>query len=397
MHEYASDTQEARELLSDLEYLWDQVKDIEPSTSPSTKSVEPLDNMSAAAITAAGLFGYNGSNAGSYTSFDPRLRRVRAGSTGSGAAPSQTLDALSYGLGPSTAGGGSFMGGVGGSGQRRGGGSRHAGGGASADRGRKAGSHPVDRDLMPGRASSGVPALFDESLDPDNQEMRKWSRDVTWALETINEEIMAMRHRYAAAAAGDGDGMEPAGLPYAGHSGASPLAAVIASEVARGRPGGPGVAHLSQQQQQPSVYSYDDNVGPAKRRGGDPHASYHHAYHHSHSHNHHNDLLSHSSQSDDSAQWIQALLNVVKYIFKRLVWRLLARFLWGVGKHVLTDLVVIKAFLMLMSYAKAQKAAAPRSDETTAVVADGLARVLVLWSDILNGLLGSMGLQLTVV
>lgn len=33
MDTYASETPESRELLNDLEYLWDQVKDIQPSSS----------------------------------------------------------------------------------------------------------------------------------------------------------------------------------------------------------------------------------------------------------------------------------------------------------------------------------------------------------------------------
>ncbi|CDR47092.1 CYFA0S28e00606g1_1 [Cyberlindnera fabianii] len=57
MKKYASGTHEARELLSELEYLWDQIKDMEPSPSPP--------------ITPR-LSTYNGSMYGSTAYFDDR-------------------------------------------------------------------------------------------------------------------------------------------------------------------------------------------------------------------------------------------------------------------------------------------------------------------------------------
>lgn len=167
MHEYASDTQESRELLSDLEYLWDQVKEIEPVP---TESPEPLDNMSSG-IAGTGILGYSGSNAGSYGSFDPRLMRDSrlnlSSVSGLQAARGNSYDGQSA-LTSATGGGG----------------------------------------LRPrARSSSGsFEATADQQLGlSENTEMRKWQNDVTWALETINEEIMAIRHKYAAESGGGSD------------------------------------------------------------------------------------------------------------------------------------------------------------------------------------------------
>lgn len=154
MHEYASETQEARELLSDLEYLWDQVKDIEPSESASGGSVdEHLDNMSstAAALAAAAATTRGGDSYG-----------IRSAST--------------------SAAGGSYIVRATGSSSR----------------------HKRIRPEYYGDAGSTI--SFDASAVAavESLEMRKWQSDVTWALETINEEIMAIRDRYAAGQASTG-------------------------------------------------------------------------------------------------------------------------------------------------------------------------------------------------
>lgn len=365
MHEYASETQEARELLSDLEYLWDQVKDIEPSTSPSAESTEPLDNMSAA-IAAAGLFGYTGSNAGSYASFDPRLRggtRGGAGSSVSGPPPQQQL-LESYGrrsVAPSTAGG-SYVGVVGQQASAGGQSAATAAGAASADRGRKA-RHPVDRSRVFGAGgsttSSTMPLFEEAAVDPENQEMKKWRRDVTWALETINEEIMAMRHRYAAVASGTavtdaGSMMNPPPVPGPGEPGEQQYQSLL-TYGARG----PGTSSNASHRQT-SLYSYNDKfIDSGSRNRGDggggggglPVLLRRRLDESTHHLNRSHEMLSSngsSHHSEDSQVWTQSLRHVVSYVLRKRLWRVLARVLWGVGKHIVTDLVVLQAVLILV-------------------------------------------------
>lgn len=53
MKTYASGTHEARELLSELEYLWDQIKEIQPSPSPPMTPMNfTRDNMSSSFISS---------------------------------------------------------------------------------------------------------------------------------------------------------------------------------------------------------------------------------------------------------------------------------------------------------------------------------------------------------
>lgn len=163
MHEYASNTQEARELLADLEYLWNQIKNIEPTKSPSTDSTD----LSGLPPTTAlpGLLGYSSGGGGS-ASISRRSHPGKSRRRGDIA----TISGSSiYGLGGGAGGGGSGSLGT-----------RSVGGASSISGG-------ANRRMK-----------FVQQQDPEE----KWRRDVTWALETINEEILAMRHRYDAVVTG---------------------------------------------------------------------------------------------------------------------------------------------------------------------------------------------------
>lgn len=304
MHTYASDTPELRELLSDLEYLWDQVKDIQPSSSSSSDSVAmppiastphylPVSSRSArsvdressvdqtpseggtAALTAANLMTYNqqqqqqqqnvrvtsssrpqrvprpGSFAGSYSSAGKHNHKKYQGSSKRsskyhdnpipGINPPPLYSAQSYisggesvnsraaetvntaaatGLPPTTPNQKSHW--------------RQYPGSASSLT--KKDHIPTRLDIKLKKQGRNLP-YFTESNDVEDQEffdareaansirnaaatnsarltddpliistgskiidetneLTRWRRDVNWALETINEEIMAIRQRY---------------------------------------------------------------------------------------------------------------------------------------------------------------------------------------------------------
>lgn len=221
MHTYASDSQEAQELLADLEYLWDQIKDLQPTSSddsiPGLPSA-PFTNRhlrshagstsSAAALTAANLLSYNqqhlrhppsytNSHTGSYASVENRnshhgnkrnhrhyplpenLQGIPASSL------SEMYRAESYMSGQSYK-----------SNKVR---EAHKGKGKNRIK-KLIGSQTSD--VAPDESQNQFfQQQFNNNmeisqLEDPNLEMTKWRRDVTWALETINEEIMAIRERY---------------------------------------------------------------------------------------------------------------------------------------------------------------------------------------------------------
>lgn len=361
MHEYASETQEARELLSDLEYLWDQVKDIQPSTSPSAESTEPLDNMSAA-ISAAGLLGRAGSNAGSYTSFDPRIQRMRGGSSVSGL---QHLESYGGRSATASAAGGSYIGVL----ERS---ARHP------DRGRKARNTGRPKQDRFGSSTGSFDGGSGEPGESDNLEMRKWRRDVTWALETINEEIMAMRHRYASAT-----GTESTVLPP------MPMQMPMNDEMY------PPMMRAGSSNRQRSIYSYNGQEPPSasepqglpvliKRRNDA-----------NNTHNH--DLMSHSSSTSDAQPWRRTMQDIIKYIMKQRIWRVLAGLLWGVGKHVVIDLAVIQALLILTRYSRNRYAPAGvpgRAGASSAARNTMFSQIIMFWGQALAGIFKLLGVQI---
>lgn len=221
MHTYASDSQEARELLADLEYLWDQIKDLQPTSSDDSIQGLPSapftnrhlhshagSTSSAAALTTANLISYNqqnlrhppshtNSHAGSYASIENK--RSRHGNKRSHrhyplpenlqGIPASSLSEMYRAE--------SYM-----SGQ-----SYNSNKVREARKGKGKGRN---KNFIGSQASDVAHddtqnQFFQQpyngnieisQLDDPNLEMTKWRRDVTWALETINEEIMAIRERY---------------------------------------------------------------------------------------------------------------------------------------------------------------------------------------------------------
>lgn len=284
MHAYASDSQESRELLSDLEYLWDQVKDIQPSSSDDSAGGDagpgvphlnrrrhrPLSHAgsnaeSTAALTAANLMSYtqqqhqhqqqqqqipkqkkqHGSFVGSFTSGGPppgtpSSRIDRSGNNNNinnnnkrSGNRNFPLPESTLGIPPSSLSGmyraESYMSGGARSHNSRAADTSVMPDAAAGNRNSVRGSrreqvaasaashshqnttkhiiedqeidhhHPLvgsrDEIFYDAKAVAESGELHPQ-LDSETLEMRKWRRDVNWALETINEEILAIRQRY---------------------------------------------------------------------------------------------------------------------------------------------------------------------------------------------------------
>lgn len=307
MREYASDTQEARKLLSDLEYLWAQVKDIDLSVIKTNE------------VTPSPLPQYSGSMAGSYTSYDTQLRPSGGESFVSG---------LPYGSDTVSAAGYSNYG--------------------------SQLSHP-----QPSLRATPKKEYIADSVSSDSLEMRKWRRDVSWALETINEEIMAIRQRHAIA-------MSDAAsvLPASSEGGLrSPRRGGRASRPPprnkiTGRPSTPSYSHVRNQS---SIYSYKDESNVSVRAGNSIGR----------------ETRLRNANGNDSAvsQTTLRIFNVLHGLAKKQVWRILTSFLWGFCTRVVVDVIVLAALLSLLRRAR------DRWPGSTMA-----AQILSFWAKLINGM-----------
>lgn len=265
MHTYASESQEAVELVSDLEYLWDQIKDLQPSSSDDsatggvgssilsrprhrhhkhrTRTISEQDiasspgsiahDNSPAPLTASNLRSYNErqqqQGASSYSSIGNQKDKIaslrNAQQRASGTSSYYPLPESTLGIPPSALGmyrAESYLSGR----------SVHSttpkpssgkGKGmqrsdfnqtkrlSSLQEGQQFIGQRHGRDLDESHSQLGPGVREEEFYDArvlesssedvsnlreENLEMKKWRRDVNWALETINEEIMAIRQRY---------------------------------------------------------------------------------------------------------------------------------------------------------------------------------------------------------
>lgn len=307
MHQYASNTQEARELLADLEYLWNQIKDLEPTKSPSTDSTD-LSHLPPTA-TIPGLLGYS-SGIGSTS----MTRRSQGGKSRRRGDVTTIGGSSIYGLGGGSGGGGSL-------------GTRSVGGRSSISGG------GIRRIKLP--------------QNPQESE-EKWRRDVTWALETINEEILAMRHRYDAAVSG----VSP---PSTGPSTSLPLEvlAKTASPMHNYRINSHSTVLVPPPLQgtTASLYSYSE------RQVQKPSTEI--LSHHSHlpkrgSSNYGGGSGSGRDARDDEGSFmknIELLMEVIQQIFRKRIFRILL----NVGTHIIVDIAVLRGLLYIYRFLTTSK------------------------------------------
>jgi hypothetical protein len=181
-------------------------------------------------------------------------------------------------------------------------------------------------------------------LQQDPEE--KWRRDVTWALETINEEILAMRHRYDAAVTGAppppsgasvGATLPPEVLAQAGSSVHSyritPHSAMLGSPPPQGAAA--------------SLYSYSDrhHLKPSTELSLQHHASQMIGGKGSHGG---------GARDDDDGSFsnkIRLLVEIIQQIFRKRIFRLLL----NISMHILVDLAVLRGLLFIYRFLTTKK------------------------------------------
>ncbi|KAF5099033.1 hypothetical protein D0Z00_001793 [Geotrichum galactomycetum] len=180
---------------------------------------------------------------------------------------------------------------------------------------------------------------FLQQQDPEE----KWRRDVTWALETINEEILAMRHRYDSVVTGAPPSGASAGASLPPEMLAQPGSSVHSYRI------NPHPAMLVPPQgAAASLYSYSD------RHHLKPSPELPHQHHASQFINGNGSHGNGARDDDDEGLFlnkIKLLIEIIEQIFRKRIFRLLL----NMSVRILVDLAVLRGLLFIYRFLTTKK------------------------------------------